>query len=108
MLSLLTIQQDCKRDYRKYADTVAVLSAIYHILKKEPSIADYVGIERKLRNNGQEVEPDLVALYDNRKKGLLFEFKYSLPFEEDLLEKKLRNFENMLGNFQIGEAPLVK
>ena len=45
MLSLLALQQNCIRNYRRYADTVAVLSAIYHILKQDASLADYIGIE---------------------------------------------------------------
>ena len=94
MLSLLTLQQDCIRDFRKYADTVAVLSAIYHLLRKEPISAGYVGIEPKLRNSyGNDITPDLAALYEARKKGLMFELKWSLPFSERLLEKEVRELK---------------
>ena len=94
MLSLLTLQQECVRAYRRYADTVAVLSAVYHVLKEEPRIADYVGIESKLRNSyGKDIRPDLVVLCESRTKGLLFEFKWSLPFSEEFLEKEVREIK---------------
>jgi len=94
LLSLLTLQQECVRAYRRYADTVAVLCAIYHVLKKEPRIADYVGIETKLRNSyGNDIRPDLVVMCEARTKGLLFEFKWSLPFSEKHLEKEVREIK---------------
>jgi len=80
--------------YRRYSDTVAVLSAIYYILRKEPPIADYVGIEPKLQNTyGHEVTPDLAALCEARKKGLIFELKWSLPFSEELLTNEIKDVE---------------
>lgn len=94
MLSLLTLQQDCVRSYRRYADTVAVLSAIYHILKQKPLVADYIGIEAKLRNSyGNLITPDLVALYEARTKGAIFELKCSLPFSEGLLDKEVKELK---------------
>lgn len=94
MLSLLTLQQDCVRAFRRYADTVAVLSAIYHILKQAPIVADHIGIETKLRNSyGKEITPDLIALYEARTKGLIFELKWSLPFSEELLEKEVKELK---------------
>lgn len=94
MLSLLTLQQDCVRAYRRYADTVAVLSAIYHILKQEPLLVDYVAIEKTMRNNdGDDITPDLVALYERRTKGLMHELKWSLPFSEELLEKEIKELK---------------
>ena len=94
MLGLLTLQRDCIKAYRRYADTVAVLSAIHYVLKKEPRIADYVGIETKLQNSyGHDVTPDLIALYETRTRGLLFELKWSLPFSEKLLEKEIREIK---------------
>lgn len=94
MLSLLTLQQDYVRAYRRYADTVAVLSAIYHILRKPEMTIDYVGIETKLRNSyGKVITPDLVALYNSRRKGLVFELKWSLPFGEQLLEKEVKELK---------------
>lgn len=97
MLSLLALQQDCIRGYRRYADTVAVLSAIYHILKRDPSVADYIGIEPKLRNSfGNDITPDLAALYDSRTKGLMFELKWSLPFSEELLVKEVKELQKYI------------
>jgi len=94
LLSLLTLQQDYIRAYRRYADTVAVLSAIYHILKQKPLVVDYVGIETKLKNDyGNEITPDTVALYDSRTKGLIFELKWSFPFKEELLEKEVKELK---------------
>jgi hypothetical protein len=94
LLSLLTLQQNCIKAYRKYSDSVAVLSGIYHILLKKPRIADYVGIETKLQNNvGNDLTPDLVMLYEKRTKGLLFELKWSLPFSESLLEKEIKEIK---------------
>jgi len=94
LISLLTLQQNCIRAFRRYADTVAVFSAIYHVLKKAPQVADYVGIETKLRNSyGNDITPDLVALYESRTKGLIFEFKWSLPFSEKFLQKEIREIK---------------
>jgi hypothetical protein len=78
LFSLLTKKQQYEKEIRKYSDTVAVLSAVYSILKQKPSIAEYVGVETRLLNQrGKEIEPDLTAMYDMRRKGLLFEFKWS-------------------------------
>jgi len=98
LLSLLTLQQNCRRAYRRYADTVAVLSAIYHILRQPPLIVDFIGIETKLKNSqGDDVVPDLAALYNSRSKGLLFELKWSLPFNEELLEKEVKELKKYIG-----------
>jgi hypothetical protein len=105
MLSLLTLQRDCIRDYRRYADTVAVLSAVYHILKEDPTIVDYIGIEKNLKNSeGKDIEPDLVALYDHRTKGLLFEFKWSLPLRDDLLEKEIKELRKYNGDCSLWKS----
>jgi hypothetical protein len=94
LLSLLTLQQDCVRAYRKYADTVAVLSAIYHILKQPPLLVDFIAIEKTMKNDhGKDVTPDLIALYDGRTKGLMYELKWSLPFSEELLEKEIKELK---------------
>jgi hypothetical protein len=91
LLSLLTLQQDYVRAYRRYADTVAVLSAIYHVLKQTPLLVDYIAIEKTMENDdGQDVTPDLIALYERRTKGLMYEVKWSLPFSEELLEKEIK------------------
>ena len=100
MLSLLSLQQNCIKSYRKYSDSVAVLSGIYHILLRKPRIADYVGVETKLQNNeGNDLTPDLAMLYENRTKGLLFELKWSMPFSETLLEKEIREIEKYFSPF---------
>jgi len=94
LLSLLTYRQDCVRAYRRYADTVAVLSAIYHILKKTPLLVDYIAIEKTMKNDdGKDVTPDLAALYERRTKGLMYELKWSLPFSEELLEKEIKELK---------------
>jgi hypothetical protein len=94
LLSLLTLQQDYIRAYRRYADTVAVLSAVYHILQKSPVVVDYVSIEKKMKvANGKDITPDLAALYESRSKGLMFEFKWSLPLSEPLLEKEVKGLK---------------
>jgi hypothetical protein len=97
LLSLLTLQQDCVRAYRRYADTVAVLSAIYHILKQEPILVDYIAIEKTMKNDdGKDVTPDLIALYQRRTKGLMYELKWSLPFSEELLQKEIKEVKKYI------------
>ena len=97
MLSLLTLQQDYIRAYRRYADTVAVLSAIYHVLRQPPPIVDYIGVEQTLKNGEDKlVTPDLIALYERRTKGLMFELKWSLPFSEKLLEKEIKELKKYM------------
>lgn len=91
MLSLHALKQDCVKEYRRYADTVAVLSAIYQVCRKNPQIISHVGIEQSLQNNeGNDVTPDIVALGEANTKGLVIEFKSSLPFSEPLLEKEIK------------------
>jgi hypothetical protein len=77
------------RDYRKYSDTVAVSCAIHNLFVEHPDIAKFVGIEHSLQNNDGKITPDIVATYDNSQKGLLFELKWSMPFQSDQLEEKL-------------------
>jgi len=94
LLSLLTFQQECVKAYRRYADTVAVLSAIYYILRKEPSIADYLGVEVTLRTiSGNDITPDLIALCESRTNGLAFELKWSLPYSGELLTKEIKEIK---------------
>lgn len=65
--------------------------AIYNLFSKNPDIASFVGIEHKLKNNeGKNIRPDLVATYDSDRKGLIFELKWSLPFDDSLLEKEVK------------------
>jgi hypothetical protein len=97
LLSLLTLQQDCVRAYRRYADTVAVLSAIYHILRQAPLLVDYIAIEKTMKNDdGNDVTPDLIALYQRRTKGLMYELKWSLPFSEELLQKEIKELKKYI------------
>ncbi|MEM3565919.1 MAG: hypothetical protein QXK47_05260 [Candidatus Bathyarchaeia archaeon] len=94
MLDHRQIEQNCVRDYRRYSDTVAISCAIYHFLIHNPDIAKFIGIEHKLRNNqGESITPDLVATFDNDRKGLLFELKWSLPQQESLLEKEIKELK---------------
>lgn len=89
--SLRELEQSCVKDYRKYSDTVAVSFAIYHLFTKNPEIASFVGIEHQLENNeGKNIRPDLVATYDKDRKGLIFELKWSLPFDRGFLEKEIK------------------
>jgi len=106
-MSLPPLQLECIRDYRKYADTVAILSAIYDLLRKHPKMGQFVGIERKLerkleRSDGY-VTPDLIALYDT--KGLIFELKWSLPRSLDLLEKEIKELKKYIGQFSNWTTP---
>ncbi len=94
MLNALDLEQSCVRDYSKYADTVAISCAIYDFFSKNPQTAKFVGIERSFRNVlGKNVTPDISATYGNDSKGLLLEIKWSLPFDEKLLEKEIEELE---------------
>lgn len=94
MLNALDLEQTCVRDYRKYSDTVAICLAVYSLITKGSKLAEFVGIEHDLRNiEGKLVTPDLVATYDNDKSGLIFELKWSLPFDEKLLEKEIKELK---------------
>ena len=98
MFGLISKQQEYEKQIRKYSDTVMILSAVYSILKQQPLAADYVGVEtRILSEKGQDIEPDLTAMYDSRKKGLLFEFKWSLPFSDDWLKQTIHDLKDYSG-----------
>ena len=95
---LLIKQQEYEKEIKKYSDTVMVLSAVYHTLKQKPAIADYVGVEPTLINaKGTPIEPDLAALVEKRTKGLLFEFKWSLPYPESWFNKAIKSLEDYSG-----------
>jgi len=102
-MSLSPLQSDCIRDYRRYADTVAILSGIYDLLQKHPEIGKFIGIERKLRKNEEYVTPDLVALHDDN--GLIFELKWSLPNNIYLLEKEIRELKKYSEQFSNWGTP---
>lgn len=88
------LELKCVRDYSKYSDTVAICFAVHNFLSKNPQIAKFIGIEQDLKNTaGRTVTPDIVAAYDNDKKGLLFEIKWSLPLDEELLKKEIEELE---------------
>lgn len=91
---------ECTRDWRRYADTVAILAAIHDLFGRNPRIARYIGTETKLiKDSHQYKTPDLVAIYDNGTKGLIFEIKWSLPSSEDLLEKEIRELKKYTDTF---------
>lgn len=92
--------EECKRNYRKYADSVTILAALYDLFKKNDELGEYIGIESKLKTiDGREVEPDFLAFYDNRKKGLLFELKWSLPINIEWLENELDDLNKYFEKF---------
>ena len=98
MDSLLIKQQEYEKEIKKYSDTVMVLSAVYNTLKQKPPIADYVGVEIRLTSEkGNPIEPDLTALCEKRTKGLLFEFKWSLPFPDKWVDEKIQSLEDYSG-----------
>jgi len=91
LLSAPDLEQNCVRDYRKYSDTVAVCCAVYNLFSKNADLAKFVGIEHSLQNSdGATVTPDIAATFDNDKKGLVLELKWSLPSDEKLLEKEIK------------------
>jgi len=99
-MSLPNSQLECTKDYRKYADTVAILAAIYNLFQRQPNIARYVGIETRLEKDKKEYKtPDLVALYDENTKGLIFEIKWSLPLDIALLEKEVQELRKYADSF---------
>jgi hypothetical protein len=94
LLTARDLELKCIRAYSKYSDSVAICCAVYNLLIKNPHIAKFIGIEHNLKNTiGHVVTPDIVAAYDNDKKGLLFELKWSLPLDEKLLEKEIEELE---------------
>jgi hypothetical protein len=102
----------CINEYSRYSDTVAVLLAIYQMFLKNPGIARFVGVEYKLKKNkGNFVKPDLVAQYDQNSKGMLFEVKWSLPFDKELLEKKLKGlkkYKDVFTNWKTSDGRVQK
>lgn len=93
-MSLRDTERACVADYRKYFDTVAILFAIRHLLIKNPEIARFIGVESKLKNQkGNYLRPDLVAVFDNDKKGVLFEIKWSLPVDKRYLEQEIKELK---------------
>lgn len=91
----------CVREYTRYSDTVAVLLAIRHLLIKRSDIAKFIGVEYQLRNlDGTYVKPDLVAQYEENRKGMLFEVKWSLPFDEEYLKKELKELGKYSSTFK--------
>jgi hypothetical protein len=68
-------------DWRKYYDTVAVSSAIYHLFETNPNLGRFIGVEHKLTtaNPNEILTPDITAVYESNSSALLFELKYTLP-----------------------------
>lgn len=102
----------CINEYSRYSDTVAVLLAIHQMFLKNPEIARFVGVEYKLKNSkGNFLKPDLVAQYDQNSKGLLFEVKWSLPFDNELLEKELKGlkkYTDVFTNWKTSDGKVQK
>lgn len=102
----------CVREYTQYSDTVAVLLALRQLLIRNPKIARFIGVEHKLRNSkGDFLRPDLVAQYDQDTKGVLFEVKWSLPFDEEKLLKelkKLKKYTDSFKNWKTGSGTVDK
>jgi len=93
----IQLELKCIQDYSKYSDTVAICFAVHNFLTKNPQIAKFIGIEKDLKNTADHtVTPDIVGSYENDKKGLLFEIKWSLPFDEELLKKEIKELEKYL------------
>jgi len=66
------------------------MSAIYQLFQRNREIGKYIGVEIKLKNNkGDEIEPDLMALYNNETKGFLIEMKASLPNDPQKLQSEI-------------------
>lgn len=96
-MSIRDTEKECVANHRKYSDTVAILFAIRHFLVKNPDIARFVGVESKVKSQtGNYVRPDLVAVYDNDKRGLLFEIKWSLPVYKKYLEQEIRDIKKYI------------
>jgi len=106
LLSSQELQENCVRDYRKYADTVAILSAIFHLITSHPTIGRFIGIEHELETkNHRKVTPDLVSVYDNDTKGLIFELKWSLPLRGDLLKTELLDLKKYSFKYSNWKTP---
>jgi len=75
--------------------------ALRQLLIKNPKIARFIGVEHKLKNSkGDFLRPDLVAQYDQNTKGMLFEVKWSLPYDEEKLLKELRKLKKYADSFR--------
>jgi len=86
-------EDQCTRDYRKYADTVAVSFAVYHTVTTRLKGA-LVAIEHKLVNaEGHELRPDVMVVSEDERRAVLFELKWSLPLKDDLLQKELKELK---------------
>ena len=90
----------CIQEYTRYADSKTILSAIYELFQRNKEIGKYIGIELKLKNrDGSEIEPDLMALYDNETKGFLFEMKSSLPNTPQHLQSEIEELKKYYQTF---------
>jgi len=104
-----SLEQNCVRDYRKYSDTVAVSCAIYSYLMKHPDMAKFVGIEHRLQNHqGTPATPDIVATFDDDRRGLIFELKWSLPSDEKLLEQEIKELRKYVAPLSHWRRPSDK
>jgi hypothetical protein len=86
--------EQCIRKYREYSDSVTILVSIYDLFNKNKELGRYIGIEHNLyRSDGRPVQPDFVAIYDDDRKGLLFELKWSLPERPDWIVEDIRDLK---------------
>jgi hypothetical protein len=69
-------------------------------------IAKFVGIEHGLQNpGGSTLTPDIAATSDIDQKGLILELKWSLPSDEGLLEKEIKELKKYAVPFSSWRKP---
>ena len=74
---------------------MGISSAIYYLISKHLGSVEFIGVEHQLTNlNGDRIRPDIVAFYDSN--GLLFEIKWSLPLEEEYLERRIKELKKYM------------
>jgi len=92
VISLST--RPCLEEYRRYADTAAVSAALYSLFKEESPRGKFAGIDHKFRDiRGNPLTPDFAALSQDKSTGMVFELKSSLPSDEELLTKEMKEIE---------------
>lgn len=96
----------CVLDWRKYYDTVAVSSAIFHLFNTNPPLGRFVGVEHRLvgPNPTDTLTPDLTALYSSDSMGLLFDLKYSLSPNPRTVNDELQElmkYDNISGGWTV-------
>ncbi|MCW4048614.1 MAG: hypothetical protein NWE89_02650 [Candidatus Bathyarchaeota archaeon] len=93
-------RNDCIKDHTRYADSVVILAALYRLYYLNVKIGKYVGVELPLHtDDGEKVEPDFIALYDDDKKGIIYELKWSLPHNPEYLGEELKELKKYFQEF---------